>query len=332
MRFLQRLMHLLPVLLGTSLITFAMTLATPGDPAEVMLGDQRASPEQVEALRHDMGLDLPVVERFAAFIWHALHGDFGRSFFHRRPVFDVIAERLPATLELTLVAMLLALAIGIPLGLWAGLRRGRAVDRLASLCSLVGVSMPGFWLALLLMALFSVTLHILPVSGRSGYGEEPAAVTHFLLLDSLIALRLDTFLGALRHLALPALTLALPVAAVLMRVTRSSVIEVLGSDYITFAEAKGLPRARLLFVHVLKNALAPAVSVAAIETGALLGGNMIVESIFAWPGVGRLVVEAIFSRNYPLVQAAVLLYALVFVLLNFAADTLYAVLNPRIRA
>lgn len=332
MRFLQRLLHLLPVLLGTSLITFAMTLATPGDPAEVMLGDQRASPEQVQALRHDMGLDLPVVERFAAFVWRAGHGDFGRSFFHRRPVFDVIAERLPATVELTLAAMLLALAIGIPLGLWAGVRRGRIFDRLASLGSLIGVSMPGFWLALLLMALFSVTLHLLPVSGRTGYGEEPAPVTHLLLIDSLIALRLDAFFSALRHLALPALTLALPVAAVLMRVTRGSVIEVLRADYITFAKAKGLPRARLLFVHVLKNALAPAVSVAAIETGALLGGNMIVESIFAWPGVGRLVVEAIFSRNYPLVQAAVLLYALVFVLLNFAADTLYGVLNPRIRA
>ncbi len=195
------------------------------------------------------------------------------------------------------------------------------------------MSLPGFWLGLLLMLLFSVTLHWFPVSGRTGYGDEPPAVTHLLLIDSLLAGAICApSLGALRHLALPALTLALPMAAVLMRVTRAAVIDVLRTDYVLFAEAKGLSRARVLGLHVLKNALAPAVSVTAIEIGALLGGNMIVETIFAWPGVGRLVVEAIFARNYPLVQAAVLLYAVVFVVLNSLADLLYSVLNPRIAA
>jgi len=184
----------------------------------------------------------------------------------------------------------------------------------------------------LLMLLFSVTLHWFPVSGRTGYGDEPPAVTHLLLIDSLLAGRPAAFMEALRHLALPALTLALPMAAVLMRVTRSVAVEVLHADYIIFAEAKGLSRARVLGLHVLKNALAPAVSVTAIEIGALLGGNMIVETIFAWPGLGRLVVEAIFARNYPLVQASVLLYAVTFVMLNFLADSLYGVLNPRVRA
>jgi ABC-type dipeptide/oligopeptide/nickel transport system permease component len=177
-----------------------------------------------------------------------------------------------------------------------------------------------------------VTLHWFPVSGRSGYSDEPPAVTHLLLIDTLLARDPQAFLGALRHLALPALTLALPMAAVLMRVTRAAVIDVMRTDYVLFAQAKGLSRARVLGLHVLKNALAPTISVTAIEIGALLGGNMIVESIFAWPGVGRLVVEAIFARNYPLVQAAVLLYAVVFVVLNTLADLLYSVLNPRISA
>jgi len=331
-RLIERLLQLVPVLLGTSLIVFVMISATPGDPVQLMLGDQRVSPEEVTALRHEMGLDVPPLERFGVFLVRAVHGDFGRSFFHRRPVLDVIVERLPATIELTVASAVLALVIGIPLGLLAGVRRGGVIDRVASVGSLVGVSMPGFWLGLLLMLLFSVTLHWLPVSGRTGYGDEPPVVTHFLLIDSLLAGRFSSFVEALRHLALPALTLALPMAAVLMRVTRSVAIEVLHADYIVFAEAKGLSRARVLGLHVLKNALAPAVSVTAIEIGALLGGNMIVETIFAWPGVGRLVVEAIFARNYPIVQAAVLLYAVTFVVLNFLADSLYSVLNPRVRA
>jgi ABC-type dipeptide/oligopeptide/nickel transport system permease component len=331
-RLLQRGLHLIPVLLGTTLVVFAMTAATPGDPVQIMLGDQRASPDQIAALRHDMGLDLPLAERFLAFVWRALHGDLGRSFFHRQPVLDVIADRLPATIELTVAATLLALAIGIPLGLLAGVQRGRLTDRAASISALVGVSLPGFWLGLLLMLFFSVTLHWFPVSGRTGYADEPAAITHLLLIDSLLAGRPAAFAAALDHLALPALTLALPMAAVLMRVTRAAVIDVLRTDYVLFAVAKGLSRRRVLLLHVLKNALAPAVSVAALEIGALLGGNMIVETIFAWPGVGRLVVEAIFNRDYPLVQAAVLLYAVVFVVLNSLADLLYGVLNPRIAA
>src|SRR5579863_1785503 len=231
-RLLQRGLHLIPVLLGTTLVVFAMTAATPGDPVQVMLGDQRVTPEQVEALRHDMGLDLPWPERMASFVWRAMHGDFGLSFFHRRPVIDVIADRLPATIELTLAATLLALLIGIPLGLFAGVRRGKLSDRIASVSALLGVSLPGFWLGLLLMLLFSVTLHWFPVSGRSGYSDEPPAVTHLLLIDTLLARDPQAFLGALRHLALPALTLALPMAAVLMRVTRAAVIDVMRTDYV----------------------------------------------------------------------------------------------------
>jgi ABC-type dipeptide/oligopeptide/nickel transport system permease component len=330
-KLLERLLHLVPVLLGVSVIVFLMITLTPGDPVEIMLGDQKVTPEQEAALRRDMGLDRPLLERFGIFLGNALQGDFGLSFFHRRPVGEVIAERLPATIELSLVALLIALLTAIPLGVLAAVRKNTILDRIATVGSLLGVSMPGFWFGILLIMLFAVQLQVLPVSGRIGYAAEVPAITHLLLVDTLLARRLDSFVDALAHILLPAITLALPMAAILMRVTRSSMLEVLRADYITFAEAKGLSRARILGRHALKNALIPTVTVAALETGSLLGGNMIVETVFGWPGLGRLVVESIFARNYPLVQAAVLLYAVTYVLLNFFADILYTFLNPRVR-
>jgi len=330
-RLAERLLQLLPVLLGVSVIVFLMITLTPGDPVEIMVADQRVTPEQIARLRHDLGLDRPLGERFLVFLANAVRGDFGISFFHRRPVIDVIGERLPATIELTLAAMLVALMVAIPLGVLAAVRRDRFLDRACTVAGLFGVSMPGFWFGILLILLFAVDLHLLPVGGRLGFDYEVPQITGLLLIDTLAAGRLDSFADALVHLALPALTLGLPSAALLMRVTRASMVEVLAADYITFAEAKGLSRARVLARHALKNALIPTVTVAAIETGSLLGGNMIVETVFGWPGLGRLVVESIFARNYPLVQAAVLLYALTYVLLNFVADLLYTVLNPRVR-
>ncbi|MBL0929013.1 MAG: ABC transporter permease [Alphaproteobacteria bacterium] len=330
-RLVERLIGLVPVLLGVSVIVFLMITLTPGDPVQIMLGDSRSSPEQEAALRHDMGLDRPLHERFVLFIGNAARGEFGLSFFHRRPVIEVIGERLPATIELTLAALVLSLVIAIPLGVLAAVRKNSWLDRLATVSSLFGVSMPGFWFGILLILLFSVKLGWFPVAGRIGYASEVPAITGMLLPDALLAGRFDSFWQALRHIALPAVTLALPMAAVLMRVTRSSMIEVLRSDYVLFAEAKGLSRARVIGRHALKNALIPTVTVAALETGSLLGGNMIVETVFGWPGLGRLVVEAIFSRNYPLVQAAVLLYAVTYVMLNFLADLLYTKLNPRVR-
>ncbi len=327
----ERILQLIPVLLGISIIVFAMITLTPGDPVEIMLGDQISSPEQEAALRRDMGLDLPLHERFFRFLANALSGDFGQSFYHRRPVFDVIVQRLPATIELTVISMLIAIGTAVPLGVIAAVKKDTIFDRIATVGSMFGVSMPGFWFGLLLIMLFAVQFGVLPVAGRIGYGLEVPRVTHLVLVDSLIAGRLDSFLDALRHMILPAITLGLSMGAILMRVTRTSMLEVLSQDYIVFAEAKGLSRMRVLGRHALKNALIPTVTVAALETGSLLGGNMIVETVFGWPGLGRLVVEAIFSRNYPLVQAAVLLYAVTYVLLNFLADILYTVLNPRVR-
>jgi len=330
-KLVERLVHLVPVLLGVSLIVFMMMALTPGDPVEIMIGDQNVSAEDEAALRSDLGLDKPIAQRFLIFVGNAVQGDFGLSFYHRRPVSEVIAERLPATIELSLVALIIALVTAIPLGVLAAIRKNSIFDKMATVGSLLGVSLPGFWFGILLLMLFAVHLQILPVSGRIGFDSEVEPITHFLLIDSLLHGRLDAFWDALSHIILPAITLGLPMTAILMRVTRTSMLEVMRQDYITFAEAKGLKRTRIILRHALKNALIPTVSVAAIETGSLLGGNMIVETVFGWPGLGRLVVESIFLRNYPLVQAAVLFYAVTYVFLNFFADILYTLLNPRVK-
>src|SRR3990167_8832006 len=308
-----------------------MMAVTPGDPVEIMLGDQQVTEEQRIALRQDMGLDLPLPQRFVHFLENAVTGDFGMSYFHRRPVSQVILERMPATIELTLVSLLVALLVAIPLGVLAAVKKNTLFDRVATVGSLMGISLPGFWFGLLLILLFGVTLQILPVSGRSDLGSSIAPVTHFLLIDTLLAGNLEAFRSAVAHLVMPALTLGLPMAAVLTRATRTSMLEVLRQDHVPFAEAKGLAPMRVLFRHALKNALIPTVTVAALEVGSLLGGSMIVETVFGWPGLGRVVVESIFTRNYPLIQASILLYAVIYVLLNFLADILYTVLNPRVR-
>lgn len=330
-RILARLLQLPPVLFGVSLIVFLMITLTPGDPIEIMLADQRATPEQYDALRRDFGLDRPLPERFFLFLANALRFEFGISFFHRRAVADVILERLPATLELTFAAILIAVLIAVPLGIAAAVRRGSWLDRVCTAGGLFGVSMPGFWFGLIGILIFAVNLKLLPVGGRVSLDFETPRITGFLLFDTLAAGHIDAFANALKHLLMPALTLGLPSAAILMRVVRASMVEALRSDYVLFAESKGLSRTRVIGLHALKNALAPAVTVAAIETGALLGGNMIVETVFGWPGLGRLVVEAIFARNYPLIQAAVLLYATTYVCLNFMADVAQTLLNPKVK-
>lgn len=330
-QLVRRLLHLIPVLFGVTVIVFLMMSLTPGDPAEIMLANQNATPAQIATLRHDMGLDRPLPVRFVSFVGHALTGDFGQSLFQRRPVADVIAERLPATIELSVAAMLFAIGLAIPLGVIAAVHRGGILDRLSTIGSLFGVSLPGFWFGILLLIVFAVNFRLLPISGAIDFAHQPPLVTGFLVIDSLLAGRLDSLANALEHLLLPAITLGLPMAAILMRVTRASMLDVLRQDYILFAEAKGLSRVRILALHALKNALLPTVTVAAMEIGSLLGGNMVIETVFGWPGLGRLVVESIFVRNYPLVQAAVLLYAVTYVVMNFLADLLYTVLNPKVR-
>ncbi|MEJ5357299.1 MAG: nickel ABC transporter permease [Desulfobacterales bacterium] len=297
---LKRLWHTVYVAVGISIISFFF-IHLSGDPVMLMLPPD-ASKAEVEALREQLGFNDPLVVQYLRFAGHALRGDLGVSLVHRTPALDLILERLPASLELAGAAMLFALAAAVPLGILAAVRRGSLFDLGSMLAALFGLSMPHFWLGIMLVLLFSVHLGWFPTSGR----------------------------GSFSQLVLPALALGLSLLAMFARLTRSVMLEVLGQDYVRTARAKGLRERIVIGKHALKNALIPLVTVAGMQFGFLIGGTVIIETVFAWPGVGRLVVQAIFSRDYPLVQAAVLVLAVIFVLINLLVDLLYVFLDPQI--
>jgi peptide/nickel transport system permease protein len=306
----RRLLYLVPVLVAVSLLTFLIASLLPGDLAYVILGDQ-ATPEKVAALRHDMGLDQPIWWRYASWLGHVLQGDFGRSFRSGQTVLQAVTERLPVSLELMVLAELGALAIGIPLAIACAVRSGSAFDRFMTGSAFGMLSVPAFLSAILLIYLFAVELRWLPATGYVPFEEDPV--------------------GNLRSFLLPALTLALGEWPVLMRVLRSDMIATLQEDYIAMARAKGLKPSRILLVHALKPSSLTLVTVTGINIGRLIGGTVIVESIFALPGIGRLLLGAIFTRDLIILQGVVLFVALGYVLMNFIVDMLYAMLDPRIR-
>ncbi len=306
----RKLFYLLPVLFAVSLLTFLIASLLPGDLAYTILGDQ-ATPEKVEALRRDMGLDQPIWWRYLGWLGHVLQGEFGRSFRTGQTVLQAVAERLPVSLELMLLAQLCALAIGIPLAVACAVRGGSAFDRFMTGSAFAMLSVPTFLSAILLIYLFAVELRWLPATGYVPFGEDPV--------------------GNLRCFVLPALTLALVEWPVLMRVLRSDMIATLQEDYIMMARAKGLRPSRILLVHALKPSSLTLVTVTGINIGRLIGGTVIVESIFALPGIGRLLIGAINTRDLVILQGVVLIVALGYVLMNFIVDMLYAVLDPRIR-
>ncbi len=306
----RRLLYLVPVLIAVSLLTFLIASLLPGDLAYVILGDQ-ATPEKVAALRHDMGLDEPIWWRYLSWLGNVLQGDFGRSFRTGQTVLQVVAERLPVSLELMVLAELGALAIGIPLAIACAVRSGSAFDRFMTGSAFGMLSVPAFLSAILLIYLFAVELRWLPATGYVPFEEDP--------------------IGNLRSFLLPALTLALGEWPVLMRVLRSDMIATLQEDYIAMARAKGLRPSRILLVHALKPSSLTLVTVTGINIGRLIGGTVIVESIFALPGIGRLLLGAIFTRDLIILQGVVLFVACGYVLMNFMVDMLYAVLDPRIR-
>jgi peptide/nickel transport system permease protein len=306
----RRLLYLLPVLVAVSLLTFLIASLLPGDLAYVILGDQ-ATPEKVEALRRDMGLDEPIWWRYLGWLGHVLQGEFGRSFRTGQTVLQAVAERLPVSFELMLLAQLGALAIGIPLAIACAVRSGSAFDRFMTGSAFGMLSVPTFLSAILLIYLFAVELRWLPATGYVPFSEDPV--------------------GNLRSFLLPALTLALGEWPVLMRVLRSDMIATLQEDYIMMARAKGLKPSRILLVHALKPSSLTLVTVTGINIGRLIGGTVIVESIFALPGIGRLLIGAINTRDLVILQGVVLIVALGYVLMNFIVDMLYAVLDPRIR-
>jgi len=326
----RRIALLVPTLLGVSVLAFSLIHLVPGDPAQVMLGE-RANARAVAELRHEMGLDQPLPVQYWRFLSAALAGDLGRSIKTREKVSVEMTQRFPATFELAVAALLIAVGLGVPLGVLAARRRGGWVDAAVMTGSLVGVSLPIFWLGLLLLLWLSVGVGWFPLSGRIDPGLAVPSVTGFLLVDTLLAGRLDSLFDALRHLALPALALGTIPLSVISRITRSSVLEVLQLDYVRTAWAKGLSERVVLAKHVLKNALVPILTVIGLQFGYLLGGAIITETIFAWPGLGRWLLLSVQARDFRAVQGGVMLVALVFVVVNLVVDLLYAVIDPRIR-
>ena len=329
-RILQRLVTAVPLAAGIVLVTFVLLRLLPGDPVDIMMGQAgNVSEAEIQALRHQLGLDRPLWVQLGHFATGLVRGDLGRSIRTARPVADLIGEALPATLELSLAALVFAVGVGVTAGVVAAARHRSALDHAAMATALVGISMPAFWLGLVLILVFGVTLGWLPTSGRIDPGLQVPTVTGLMLVDSLLARDLSAFRSALEHLVLPAVTLGAEPAAILARVVRSSMLEALGADYVRVARAKGVSEWRVVYRHALRNAMVPSVTVLGLQMGVLLGGNMIVETVFSWPGLGRLVVGAIFARDYPVVQGAVLLYAVTFLAANLLVDVLYTVINPR---
>jgi peptide/nickel transport system permease protein len=318
------------VLLGVSIIVFFMVRAIPGDPAQVLLG-QTATQEQVQQLREQMGLDNPIIVQYGLFLRDAATGDLGDSIVTGRPVTIELLARFPATLELTAFAMLLAVLVGVPVGVISAVKQYSILDKIASVFALAGISMPIFWLAMVLVVIFAVNLELLPFPGRLSSGVSIRAFTGLVLVDSLLTGNFAGFWDGLKHLILPAAALGTIPMAIIMRMTRSSMLEVMGEDYVRTARAKGVVPWRVIFKHALRNAMLPTVTVIGLQVGLLMGGAIITERIFSWPGVGQIAYESVYRRDYAMIQGVVLYGAALFVLVNLLVDILYAVLDPRVR-
>ncbi|WP_448204229.1 ABC transporter permease subunit [Azospirillum sp. sgz302134] len=328
---LTRVSLVIPTFLGVTFLTFLLIRLVPGDPIEVRVGERGISPERLLELRHELGLDQPMWRQFLDYVGGVMSGDLGISLVTRNPVLSEFLTLFPATLELAMLAMLFATVLGLPAGIVAAVKRGSIFDHGVMGVSLTGYSMPIFWWGLLLILFFSVGLGWTPVSGRLDllYYVEP--VTGFMLVDTLLAGETDAFWSALRHLILPMIVLGTVPLAVVARMTRSAMLEVLGEDYIRTARAKGLAGRRVIGLHALRNALIPVVTVIGLQVGTLLGGAILTETIFSWPGVGKWLIESINRRDYPALQGGVLLIATTVMAVNLLVDVLYGVLNPRIR-
>lgn len=330
-KILERLLMTIPIMFLVAVVVFLFMRLTPGDPVDIMMGQGGAvSAGEMEQLRHEFHLDEPLHIQLWLFLKDAVRGDLGYSYVQKRPVITLIAERLPATIELALGALLFALLIAMPIGVISAVRQNSVIDRLSMAGAFLGISMPAFWLGIILILVFAVALKWLPVQDRIDYGLDLRTVTGLYVLDSLFTGNGPALVSSLKHLVLPSVTLGAAVAAVVARVLRSSMLETLRSDYVTLARAKGAPERGVVLKHALRNALIPTVTVVGLQVGVLLGGNMIVETVFGWPGLGRLTVDAIFKRDFPLVQGAVMVYAFTFVMANLVVDVLYTYLNPKI--
>ena len=328
---LVRISQVIPTFIGITLVAFFLIRLVPGDPIEAMAGERGIDPARHERLLRDFGLDQPLLIQYGRYVSRVLQGDLGRSMVTRETVLSEFATLFPATLELSFCAMLIALVLGLPAGILAAVRRNSLLDHGVMGAALTGYSMPIFWWGLLLILLFSVELDLTPVSGRIGDAFYIEPVTGFLLIDTLLSDEPGAFASALSHLVLPAIVLGTIPLAVIARMTRSAMLEVLGEDYIRTARAKGLPGYRVIWLHALRNAAIPIVTVIGLQVGVLFTGAILTESLFSWPGVGKWLVEAIGRRDYPVLQGGTLLIGAAVMAVNLLVDLAYGMINPRIR-
>jgi dipeptide transport system permease protein len=327
----RRLALLIPTFIGITIAAFGFIRVLPGDPVLLMAGERSLSPERHAEVMHELGYDRPLYAQYFDFLTSAVSGDLGQSVVTKRPVFEEFFTLFPATLELSICAILFAVMLGVPAGVFAATRRGSWLDQSVMGAALIGYSMPIFWWGLLLIILFSGILGWTPVSGRISLFYYFPSVTGFMLIDSLLSGQKGAFASALSHLILPTIVLGTIPLAVIARQTRSAMLEVLSEDYIRTARAKGMSTARVVGVHALRNALIPVVTTIGLQTGVLIAGAILTETIFSWPGIGKWMVDSIFRRDYPSVQGGLLLIATMVMIVNLVVDVLYGLINPRIR-
>lgn len=327
----KRLSLVIPTFIGITLLTFTLIRLIPGDPIEVMAGERGVSPERHAILSAELGLDKPLFVQYFHYLNGILHGDLGKSLITKEPVVSEFLTLFPATIELAFCATIFAIIIGLPAGIIAAIKRGTVFDHSVMSISLTGYSMPIFWWALLLMLIFSVNLGWTPVSGRIDVIYWIDDVTGFMLVDTLLSDESGAFTSAISHLILPSIVLGTIPMAVIARMTRSSMLEVLNEDYIRTARSKGIAPWRVILIHALRNALIPIVTVIGLQVGILLSGAILTESVFAWPGIGKWLIESIGRRDYPVVQGGILIVACIIILVNLLVDLTYGIVNPRIR-
>ncbi len=326
---LRRIMIMIPTLLGVTVIVFLMLHATPGDPAELLLGE-RATTESLEQLREHLGLNEPLHVQYGMFLSRLLKGDLGETIWTRQKVWTEVKQRFPATIELSLVALFISCFAGMILGIISATKQYSLFDYASMIGALAGVSMPIFWLGLVFMLIFSLNLGWLPLSGRLSIGVDLEVITNFYILDAVLTGNWPAFKDAVWHIIMPAVTLSTIPTAIVARMTRSAMLDVLRQDYIKTAKAKGLSQLKVIFKHALRNAMIPVVTTIGLQFGVLLGGAILTETIFAWPGVGKWMYDAVMQRDYMVIQGGTLFIAGLFVVINLCVDVLYAVINPRI--
>ncbi len=326
---IRRILILIPTLLGISIIVFLMLRITPGDPAELLLGE-RATEQALQEIREHLGLNEPLHVQYGMFLKRLMRGDLGETIWSRQKVWIEVKERFPATIELSIVALFISCFFGIIFGIISATRQYSVFDYLSMLGALIGVSMPIFWLGLVFMLIFSLHLGWLPLSGRLSVGVDLEIITNFYILDAVLTNNWTALKDAVWHIIMPAVTLSTIPMAIVARMTRSSMLEVLRQDYIKTAKAKGLSRFVVTFKHALRNALIPVVTTIGLQFGVALGGAILTETIFAWPGVGKWMFDAVMKRDYMVIQGGTLFIAALFVVINLVVDMLYAVINPRI--